>query len=144
MGETPASQLDAITEKWDAMYASASRDGKTLLLLAFRLRQFSQKYVTDRKYAHQFSVFVQAHHATQYDRAIIISHFVCARECLEARAYRDALNHAQKALVLCLAHKDTCIDLMKDVLFCQKEAWCGLGEPTEVLSTVKVIAKTTV
>jgi hypothetical protein len=141
MGETPAEQLHAMTQKWDAMYESGARDGKALLLLAFRLRQFSQKYVTDRKYAHQFSVFVQAHHATQYDRAIIISHVVCARECLEARAYRDALNHTQKALNLCLAHKDTCMDLMKDVLFCQKDAWCGLGEPTEMLSTVKVIAK---
>ena len=37
MGETPAEQLHAMTKKWDAMYASASRDGKTLLLLAFRL-----------------------------------------------------------------------------------------------------------
>ena len=33
------------------------------------------------------------------------------------------------------------MDLMTDVLFYQKEAWCGLGEPTGMLSTVGLIAQ---
>ena len=137
MGETPAEELDAITEKWDAMYASASRDGKTLLLLAFQLRHFSQKYMDARTVPGE----VRAQEAIHFDRIIITSHMVCARECLEARAYREAITHTLKASELCQVHQDGCVDLLTDVLFCQKEAWCGLGEPTGMLSTVRLIAQ---
>ena len=137
MGETPASQLDAITEKWDAMYASASRDGKTLLLLAFQLRHFSQKYMDALTVPGE----ARAQEAIHFDRIIITSHMVCARECLEARAYRDAITHTLKAWELCQIYKDSCMDLMTDVLFCQKEAWCGLGNPTGYYKTVKIISQ---
>ena len=137
MGETPAEELDAITQKWDAMYASASRDGKTLLLLAFQLRHFSQKYMD----ACTVPGEVRAHEAIHFDRIIITSHMVCARECLEARAYRDAITHTLKAWELCQIYKDGCMDLMTDVLFCQKQAWCGLGNPTGYYKTVKIISQ---
>ena len=119
------------------MYASASRDGKTLLLLAFQLRHFSQKYMD----ACTVPGEVRAHEAIHFDRIIITSHMVCARECLEARAYRDAITHTLKAWELCQIYKDGCMDLMTDVLFCQKEAWCGLGNPTGYYKTVKIISQ---
>ena len=64
---------------------------------------------------------------------------VCARECLEARAYRDAITHTLKASELCQVQVRRY--LMTDVLFCQKEAWCGLGNPTGYYKTVKIIAQ---
>ena len=131
MGETPAEQLHAMTKKWDAMYESGARDGKALLLLAFQLRHFSQKYMDARTVPGE----VRAQEAIHFDRIIITSHMVCARECLEARAYREAITHTLKASELCQVHQDGCVDLLTDVLFCQKEAWCGLGEPTGMLST---------
>ena len=143
-GGTPASRpegLHAMSQRWDAMYQSEARDGKTLLQLAFRLQRFSQKYIKHPEYARHVPDEERAQQATQFDRAVIKSHVVCAVECLEARAFRDTLNHTMKAMELCQAQEDTCTDLVMDVVSCEMEAWGGLGEHTKHLGTAKLLAQ---
>ncbi len=143
-GGTPASQpegLHAMSQRWDAMYQSEARDGKTLLQLAFRLQRFSQKYIKHPEYARHVPDEERAQQARDFDRAVIKSHVVCAVECLKARAFRDTVDHTMKASQLCQAHGDLCWDLVADVLSCEMEAWIGLGEHTRHLATAKLLAQ---
>ena len=71
-------------------------NGKAMLLLALRIRQCCQKlkvYFATHLQPEQLSK-----HMKVVDWKVFESHAMCARDYLNAGAYRDTLKHTQKAL----------------------------------------------
>ena len=127
-------EVEAMEDSWQKMYDDEEGgNGKAMLLLALRIQQCCQKlkvYFATHLQPEQLSK-----HMKVADWKLFESHAMCARDCLNAGAYRDTLKHTQKALDLSDAHggawKETAVI---NVLYLEMEAWKGLGESTKALA----------
>ena len=128
-------EVKAMEDSWHKMFddeeQGGSGNGKAMLLLALRIQQCCRKY---------FATHLHEQHSEKMkavDHKVFESHASCARDCLGAGAYRDALKHTHKALKLSHQHRAWKESAVMNVLYYEKEAWKGLGEMTRAISVAE-------
>ena len=132
-------EVKAMEKSWQKMFddeeQGGSGNGKAMLLLALRIQQCCQKLKV------YFATHLQpAQHSEKMkavDQKVFESHASCARDCLKADAYRDALKHTHKALQLSHQHRAWKESAVMNVLYYEKEAWKGLGETTKAIAVAE-------
>ena len=128
-------EVKAMEDSWHKMFDDeeqcGSGNGKAMLLLALRIQQCCRKY---------FATHLHEQHSEKMkavDHKVFESHASCARDCLGAGAYRDALKHTHKALKLSHQHRAWKESAVMNVLYYEKEAWKGLGETTKAIAVAE-------
>ena len=128
-------EVKAMEDSWHKMFddeeQGGSGNGKAMLLLALRIQQCCRKY---------FATHLHEQHSEKMkavDHKVFESHASCARDCLGAGAYRDALKHTHKALKLSHQHRAWKESAVMNVLYYEKEAWKGLGEMTKAIAVAE-------
>ena len=128
-------EVKAMEDSWHKMFddeeQGGSGNGKAMLLLALRIQQCCRKY---------FATHLHEQHSEKMkavDHKVFESHASCARDCLGAGAYRDALKHTHKALKLSHQHRAWKESAVMNVLYYEKEAWKGLGETTKAIAVAE-------
>ena len=128
-------EVKAMEDSWHKMFddeeQGGSGNGKAMLLLALRIQQCCRKY---------FATHLHEQHSEKMkavDHKVFESHASCARDCLGAGAYRDALKHTHKALKLSHQHRAWKESAVMNVLYYEKEAWKGLGEMTRAIAVAE-------
>ena len=128
-------EVKAMEDSWHKMFddeeQGGSGNGKAMLLLALRIQQCCRKYFATHPHE-QHSEKMKA-----VDHKVFESHASCARDCLGAGAYRDALKHTHKALKLSHQHRAWKESAVMNVLYYEKEAWKGLGETTKAIAVAE-------
>jgi len=122
---------------WGKLYEEHNEEregpgkGKAMVLLALRIKQRWQEFITERE---QIATDELPNHMVVVDWKIYASYAVCARDCLEAEAYRDTLKYTKMAFGVSVANGGAWMeDFVIKVLCYEKEAWIGLGEHSKYL-----------
>ena len=134
-------ELKAMEDSWGKLYQEQKESkipagkGKAMLLLALQIKQRWQEFITKRDRGQIVKDHIP-NHMVMVDWKIFEAHVACARDYLEADAYRDTLKHTQKALDLSDAHGGAWMEcVVMNVLNYEKEAWIGLDEESNYLDT---------